>query len=113
MSVMHQILHPSQPDYLGYLYAAAVAAGGAAGYAKAGSVQSLGMGLLFGGILGVGAYMVSQNRNNVLLSTLASGALAAVMGNRFLKTGSFMPAGMVASMSALMLLRYGQQYFRR
>ncbi|XP_055352680.1 transmembrane protein 14C-like [Paramacrobiotus metropolitanus] len=112
-NIKQQILQPSQPDYLGFLYSAMVAAGGIAGYAKAGSVPSLAMGLLFGGILGAGSYMVSQNRNNVLLSTVASGLLAGVMGSRFYKTGSFMPAGMVATLSVLMLLRYGQYYIRK
>ncbi|OWA50562.1 hypothetical protein BV898_15073 [Hypsibius exemplaris] len=109
---LRNLLHPSQPDYLGYVYAAVVAAGGVTGYAKAGSVPSLAMGLLFGGVLGLGAYMVSQDRGNVLLSTIASGVLTGVMGSRFLKTGAFMPAGMVASLSFLMLLRYGQTYVR-
>lgn len=48
-------------DILGYLYAATVAAGGILGYAKAGSIPSLGAGLAFGAILGFGANLTSQD----------------------------------------------------
>ncbi|KAJ7407083.1 Transmembrane protein 14C [Pitangus sulphuratus] len=55
-------------DWLGFGYAALVAAGGVVGYAKAGSVPSLAAGLLFGGLAGLGAYQQSKDPKNVWLS---------------------------------------------
>ncbi|XP_055352681.1 transmembrane protein 14C-like [Paramacrobiotus metropolitanus] len=98
---------PVSPDYLGFLYAAVVAAGGLAGYAKKKSIVSLIMGLLFGALLGLGSYLTSYDYGNVLVSTAASGLLTAIMGLRFNKSGKFMPAGMVCLISLLMLVRYG------
>ncbi|XP_071448320.1 transmembrane protein 14C [Hetaerina americana] len=94
-------------DLIGFGYAATVAAGGIMGYVKAGSTPSLGAGLLFGSILCVGAYMTTQNPNNYYLSLGTSAVLAGVMGNRFYNSGKFMPAGLVAGLSLIMVMRYG------
>ncbi|KAF4526991.1 hypothetical protein B566_EDAN001538 [Ephemera danica] len=85
-------------DAISFAYAAAVATGGIIGYVKAGSTASMGMGLLFGSILGYGAYQTSQDPGNYYLSLGASAVLTGVMGNRFLSSGKFMPAGLVATM---------------
>ncbi|CAH1775015.1 unnamed protein product [Owenia fusiformis] len=92
-------------DVLGYLYAATVAGGGVVGYVKAGSSISLGMGLLFGSILGFGAHLTSQDPKNVWVTLVAGGMLAGVMGSRFYNSGKFMPAGMVMTISLLMVGR--------
>ncbi|XP_036377445.1 transmembrane protein 14C [Megalops cyprinoides] len=94
-------------DWAGYGYAALVASGGIMGYVKAGSVPSLAAGLLFGGVAGIGAYRVSQNPKDVWVSLAASGTLAGIMGMRFFKSRKFMPAGLMATASVLMVGKIG------
>ncbi|XP_003223611.2 transmembrane protein 14C [Anolis carolinensis] len=100
-------------DWLGYGYAALVASGGIVGYAKAGSVPSLAAGLLFGGLAGLGAYQQSQDPKNVLLSLIASGTLTGVMGMRFYNSRKFMPAGLIAGASLLMVGKLGLQMMEK
>ena len=69
-------------DYVGYLYAAAVATGGLMGYVKKGSLMSGLAGLAFGTLAGFGAYQTSQNPNNYYVSLGVSGVLTGVMGSR-------------------------------
>ncbi|XP_008436935.1 transmembrane protein 14C isoform X1 [Poecilia reticulata] len=90
-------------DWIGYGYATLVASGGVAGYVKAGSVPSLAAGLLFGGLAGFGAYQISNDPNNVWVSLATSGALSALMGKRFYGSRKFMPAGLMAGASLLMV----------
>ncbi|NXX46845.1 TM14C protein, partial [Tricholaema leucomelas] len=92
-------------DWLGFGYAALVASGGIIGYAKAGSVPSLAAGLFFGSLAGLGAYQLSQNPNNMWISLITSGTLTAIMGTRFYNSGKFMPAGLIAGVSLLMVGR--------
>ncbi|NXQ60161.1 TM14C protein, partial [Anthoscopus minutus] len=92
-------------DWLGFGYAALVTSGGIIGYAKAGSVPSLAAGLFFGSLAGLGAYQISQNPNNIWVSLITSGALTAVMGARFYYSRKFMPAGLIAGVSLLMVGR--------
>ncbi|KAL8182641.1 UNVERIFIED_CONTAM: Transmembrane protein 14C, partial [Gekko kuhli] len=126
-------------DWIGYSYAVLVASGGIIGYAKAGSVQSLAAGLLFGGLAGLGAYQLSQDpkkiwislpheivaeveagkglclpdANHYGLNAVASGTLAGVMGMRFYNSGKFMPAGLIAGASLLMVGRLGLKMYER
>ncbi|KAI5638411.1 transmembrane proteins 14C domain-containing protein [Phthorimaea operculella] len=92
-------------DILGFAYAATVAAGGIMGYAKAGSIPSLGAGLIFGSILGFGAYQISRNPSNyaVMLGTTAT--LGGLMGYRFYNSRKFMPAGLVFVLSVGMMAK--------
>uniref|UniRef100_A0A8C0TXQ0 Transmembrane protein 14C n=3 Tax=Paridae TaxID=9153 RepID=A0A8C0TXQ0_CYACU len=92
-------------DWLGFGYAALVTSGGIIGYAKAGSVPSLAAGLFFGSLAGLGAYQISQNPNNIWVSLITSGALTAIMGTRFYHSRKFMPAGLIAGVSLLMVGR--------
>ncbi|XP_041331388.1 uncharacterized protein LOC121357818 isoform X2 [Pyrgilauda ruficollis] len=69
------------------------------------SVPSLAAGLFFGSLAGLGAYQVSQNPNNIWVSLITSGALTAVMGTRFYHSRKFMPAGLIAGVSLLMVGR--------
>ncbi|OAD53713.1 Transmembrane protein 14C [Eufriesea mexicana] len=80
-------------DIFGYVYAATIAAGGVLGYVKAQSVPSLGAGLLFGSILGYGAYQTSQDPKNIALSVTANIILGGFMGYRYMNTRKIMPAG--------------------
>ncbi|GCB79105.1 transmembrane protein 14C-like [Scyliorhinus torazame] len=100
-------------DWVGFGYAGLVASGGLLGYVKAGSVPSLAAGLLFGTVAGFGAYQITQDPKNVWLSLIASGALTGIMGMRFYNSGKFMPAGLVAGASILMLGRLGLKLFEK
>jgi len=97
---------PMPFDVISAGYATLVAAGGVIGYAKAGSIPSLAAGLIFGGILGFGAYQTSVNPNNYYVTYGTSTALAGMMGWRFYNSGKFMPAGLVAALSLAMVARF-------
>lgn len=90
-------------DWVGYGYAALVASGGVIGYVKAGSVPSLAAGLLFGSVAGFGAYQISNDPKNIWVSLATSGALTGIMGKRFYSSRKFMPAGLMAGASLLMV----------
>ncbi|XP_054479060.1 transmembrane protein 14C isoform X1 [Anoplopoma fimbria] len=94
-------------DWVGYGYAALIASGGVMGYVKAGSVPSLAAGLLFGGLAGFGAYQISNDPKNIWVSLVTSGALTGVMGKRFYGSRKFMPAGLMAGASLLMMGKLG------
>ncbi|XP_026332663.1 transmembrane protein 14C isoform X1 [Hyposmocoma kahamanoa] len=92
-------------DLLGFAYAATVAAGGIMGYAKAGSVPSLGAGLIFGSILGIGAYQLSRDPSNYALMLGTTTTLGGLMGYRFYNSRKFMPAGLVFCLSVGMAVK--------
>uniref|UniRef100_U5ELM3 Putative conserved plasma membrane protein n=1 Tax=Corethrella appendiculata TaxID=1370023 RepID=U5ELM3_9DIPT len=92
-------------DFIGYAYAATVAAGGIFGYVKAASVPSLAAGLTFGVVLGYGAYLTSQDPPKPMLQVGTSLALAGLMGARWARSGKFMPPGVVCVLSAAVLIR--------
>jgi uncharacterized membrane protein (UPF0136 family) len=77
--------------------------GGAVGYFRKGSKPSLGAGLLFGGLLIGSGLMITgdQQFEGHTLAAGVSGLMTLAMGQRFLSTGKFMPAGLVASVGAL------------
>lgn len=54
------------------------------------------MGVLFGALIGLGAYQTTRNPNNYYLALGSSIALAGFMGKRFLDSGKLMPAGLIA-----------------
>lgn len=112
-------------DITAFAYAALVAGGGVLGYVKSSefdscrrrfsvsrcvrvttfsyfpdSIPSLAAGLLFGSVLGYGAYQTSQDPTNVAVFLGTSTALGGMMGYRFYNSGKIMPAGVIA------LLRY-------
>lgn len=92
-------------DWIGFSYAAAVIFGGFMGYKRKGSVMSLIAGLFFGGLSAYGAYNVSNDPKNILVSLASSGLLAVVMGMRYKKSGKLMPAGIMSGLSFLMVFR--------
>ncbi|XP_050440885.1 transmembrane protein 14C [Adelges cooleyi] len=96
-----------QVDYVQFAYAATVAAGGIFGYVKAASIPSLSAGLVFGSLLGFGAYQLSKNPNNLALSLGTSAVLGGIMGVRYLNSGKIMPAGLLAAISLAMVIRLG------
>ena len=74
-------------------------AGGVMGFVTKGSNASLIAGSTFGGLLLVSAFLTSQKKliGNVL-GTGVSGMLTYTMGKKFLKSGKFMPAGLIAGL---------------
>ncbi|KAK7501214.1 hypothetical protein BaRGS_00007699 [Batillaria attramentaria] len=98
-------------DIISFAYAATIAAGGIIGYVKAGSVPSLAMGLACGTLMGIGAYQTTNDPKNITLSLATSAVLTGVMGMRFMNSGKFMPAGLVGTLSLLMVLRLGYRIY--
>ena len=72
--------------------------GGAAGYVRKSSKASLIAGLGFGGLLiGSGVLISGENQyEGHALAAVTSGVMGLGMGQRFVKTGKFMPSGLVA-----------------
>ncbi|XP_063408769.1 transmembrane protein 14C-like [Mytilus trossulus] len=99
-------------DFVSIAYALTVTAGGLLGYIRAGSIPSLAAGVVCGGLMGVGAYQTSQDPKNIGLSLVTSALLTGVMGYRFMNSGKFMPAGLVAGLSILMVCRYGYRFMK-
>ncbi|XP_008580983.1 PREDICTED: transmembrane protein 14C-like [Galeopterus variegatus] len=93
--------------------AALIASGGIIGYAKAGGVPSLAAGLLFGGLSRPGRIQVSQDPRNIWVFLVTSGTLAGIMGMRFYHSGKFMPAGLIAGASLLMVAKVGISMLNR
>ncbi|KAF7464202.1 transmembrane protein 14C [Marmota monax] len=113
-SAMQKNTGPMVPlHYFGFGYAALVATGGIIGYAKAGSVPSLAAGLFFGSLAGLGAYQLSQDPRNIWVFLATSGTLAGIMGMRFYHSGKFMPAGLIAGASLLMVAKLGISMLNR
>lgn len=97
--------------FLNLFFLSLIQIGGLFGYAKAGSLPSLAAGLLFGSAATFGAYQISNNPRNFQVALLTSGALLTVMGMRFYKGGKFMPAGLIASLSLVQVVRLGMRAF--
>lgn len=95
-------------DLITLSYAFAVAAGGIAGYIKAGSTASLTAGLAFGGVVTLGAYLISAGQQLVgeVLVVGTAAALTYVMGKKYMNSGKVFPAGVVTLFSVLILLRF-------
>ncbi|MEI6085420.1 MAG: TMEM14 family protein [Verrucomicrobiota bacterium] len=87
-----------------WIYGALVLLGGVMGWAKAKSIPSLISGLVFGGVLIFLGFGIRQGRAaDVTAACVIAGVLAVIMGLRFSKTKKFMPAGLVAVMSLVVL----------
>jgi len=78
-------------------------AGGAMGYLRKGSTISLLAGLGFGGALVGSGILIAQNESfkGHVLASGATSVMTVAMGQRFLSSGKFMPAGMVAALGAV------------
>ncbi|XP_003215488.1 transmembrane protein 14A [Anolis carolinensis] len=92
-------------DWVGFGYAAIVALGGAVGYIRKGSKISLIAGVIFGLMAAYGAYWVTHDPKDVKMSLFTAFLLTVIMGVRFKRTKKLMPAGIVATLSLLMVLR--------
>ncbi|GMR37671.1 hypothetical protein PMAYCL1PPCAC_07866 [Pristionchus mayeri] len=99
-------------DLLCLLYAGFLAAGGAIGFAKKGSLPSLLAGVGTGAIVGLSTLYAIPAQPTIV--SVISGALTVAMGNRYRKGGKFFPPGAVAIASgaifigqALFISKYG------
>ena len=72
--------------------------------------MSLGSGLLFGSLVVYGAYRTSVNPKDFVFLFAVSAVLFGLMGFRFFKTGKFMPAGLVTTLSLLQAVRLGLRF---
>ncbi|GAA5946549.1 hypothetical protein JCM3765_000289 [Sporobolomyces pararoseus] len=88
----------------GFLSAALISVGGLMGFIKRSSVASLVAGMGSGLLLGYGV-----NSRNYRLVTGVAAVLFLVMGNRFVRSGRFMPAGLVTLLSSGLLWRFGSK----
>lgn len=68
------------------------------------SIPSLSAGLLFGSVLGYGAYQTTKNPNNLALSLGTSAVLGGIMGVRYLNSGKVMPAGILAALRYILII---------
>ena len=77
--------------------------GGAMGYFRKGSMASLVAGVTFGGLLIGSGVLITKGESfqGHSLAAGCTGLMTVAMGQRFLSTGKFMPAGMVASLGAV------------
>lgn len=73
------------------------------GYMRKGSTMSLLAGVTFGGLLIGSGVLITQGEcfKGHSLAAGCTGVMTLAMGQRFLSTGKFMPAGMVASLGAV------------
>ncbi len=88
--------------HLNFTMGGLVLVGGAVGYMRKGSMISLVAGVTFGGLLIGSGVLITQGESfkGHSLATGCTGLMTVAMGQRFLSTGKFMPAGMVASLGA-------------
>ncbi|CAM0906087.1 unnamed protein product [Alopecurus aequalis] len=100
--------------YVTIPYGLVVLGGGVAGYVKRRSAASLAAGTGFGGaLLLAGALSIwafasghSTSLFATVLQTVCAAALTIAMGIRYMKTRKVMPAGIIAAISALVLIFY-------
>ncbi|XP_036772280.1 transmembrane protein 14A isoform X5 [Manis pentadactyla] len=90
-------------DLIGFGYAALLTFGSILGYKRRGGVPSLIAGLFIGFLAFYGACRVSIDKRDVKLSL--SFFLATIMGVRYKRSKKIMPAGLVAGLSLMMILR--------
>lgn len=92
-------------DFIGFGYAALLTFGSILVYKRKGGVPSLIAGVSMGFLAGCGAYRVSNDKRDVKLSMFTAFFLTTIMGVRFKRSKKVMPAGLVAGLSLMMILR--------
>jgi uncharacterized membrane protein (UPF0136 family) len=94
---------PPGSAHLNFSFGGLVMLGGAMGYFRKGSTMSPVAGLTFGGLLAESGVWISQGESykGHVLASGVTGAMTVAMGQRFVATGKFMPAGLVAPSGAV------------
>jgi uncharacterized membrane protein (UPF0136 family) len=97
--------------HLNYAAGGFVCVGGFAGYMKSASTASLAGGLGAGLPLLCAGYLITSGSDfeGHALGCASGSVLAGGMGSRFLRSGKFMPAGMVASVALLTAIYNGKK----
>ncbi|XP_055478125.1 transmembrane protein 14A-like [Psammomys obesus] len=92
-------------DIVGFGYAAFMTIGSIPGYKRRGGVPSLIASFSVGLLAGYGVYRVSNDKQDIIVSLFTTFFLATITGVRFKKSKKIMPAGLVASLSVMMIQR--------
>ncbi|KAM4834970.1 transmembrane protein 14A isoform 2-T3 [Thomomys bottae] len=92
-------------DLIGFGFAAVVILESIWSYRRKGGVVFLIAGLFFGILSAYGAYRISRDQRDIKLSLYAAFFLATLMGTRFKRSKRIKPAGLMAGLSFLMILR--------
>jgi uncharacterized membrane protein (UPF0136 family) len=80
-------------------------AGGVMGYAKAGSAASIIAGSISGLLLLIGAWLLPTNQvAGLALTLIVSLLLLIYFASKFMRTGAFMPAGLMSILSVIGLI---------
>lgn len=69
-------------------------------------------GLLFGVLIGIGAYFTSRDPPSPILLLVVTLILAIMMGFRWVKSGNFMPPGLLTILSIAVII-YASIMFRK
>ena len=84
------------------VYGLLVLVGGVMGYVKAKSLPSLISGVLFGVLLLISGVGIQQGaKASLIIALTLTVVLLVIMGLRFVKSKKFMPAGLIALLSAI------------
>ncbi|XP_048203587.1 transmembrane protein 14A [Perognathus longimembris pacificus] len=92
-------------DLVGFGYAAVVILESIWSYRRKGGIVFLLAGLVLGLLSAYGAYRISSDQRDVKPSLYAAFFLATLMGTRFKRSKKVKPAGLIAGLSFLMILR--------
>jgi len=96
------------------MYGVLMILGGVMGYIKAGSKESLLAGVLSGIVILIGIYVsLSNHQLGFGIISLTTALLTVVFIIRFLKTKSFMPAGMLLILTLVALILALSQLFKK
>lgn len=96
------------------VYSALMLVGGIMGYVKAGSMMSLGMGILSSILISIGAWQLRQNNLKGFWVVIPTNVVLVIAFlTRFLKTGSFMPSGVLLILSVIVLILTVQAYLKK
>ena len=107
------IARPPGSAHLSFTMAALSTVGGVAGYARAGSVRSLGAGVAVGAAFAYAGSLIStpgSTERGLRLAAGTSAVLTAAMAMRFARTRAVMPAGALTALGAASLAYHGAKW---
>jgi len=88
-----------------FVFGALTIVGGIIGYTKAGSTASIIAGSISGVLLLIGAWLLPTNQvAGLALTLIVSLLLLIYFASKFIRTGAFMPAGLMSILSVIGLV---------